>query len=91
MRSTAPFSTRLPANGPGDPPRASGIGTAEGWRGTIVHRVEFGADGVPTQVKVVDPSFFTWPALPVALRGAIVPDLPLIHKSFNQSHAGNDL
>ena len=47
--------------------------------------------GVLTRVKVVDPSFFNWPALPVALADTIVPDFPLANKSFNQSYAGNDL
>ncbi|WP_276615619.1 hypothetical protein [Nonomuraea basaltis] len=42
-------------------------------------------------MKIVDPSFFNWPALPVALGGAIVPDFPLVNKSFNLSYAGNDL
>jgi Ni,Fe-hydrogenase III large subunit/Ni,Fe-hydrogenase III component G len=69
----------------------SGIGIAEGWRGTIVHRVEIAPDGRLDRVKVVDPSFFNWPALPVALTGAIVPDFPLANKSFNLSYAGNDL
>ena len=44
-----------------------------------------------SRVKVVDPSFFNWPALPVALADTIVPDFPLVNKSFNQSYAGNDL
>jgi len=57
----------------------------------ITHRVEFAADGTLSRVKVVDPSFFNWPALPVALTGAIVPDFPLVNKSFNLSYAGNDL
>jgi Ni,Fe-hydrogenase III large subunit len=70
---------------------ASGVGIVEGWRGTITHRVELGAEGTLTRVKIVDPSFFTWPALPVALTGAIVPDFPLVNKSFNLSYAGNDL
>lgn len=26
--------------------------------------------------KIADPSFFNWPALPVALTGVIVPDFP---------------
>ncbi|SHK72804.1 Ni,Fe-hydrogenase III large subunit [Pseudonocardia thermophila] len=69
----------------------SGVGIVEGWRGTIVHRVELGADGRPTRVKIVDPSFFNWPALPVALADTIVPDFPLVNKSFNLSYAGNDL
>ena len=70
---------------------AAGVGIAEGWRGTIVHRVQLDAAGALARVKVVDPSFFNWPALPVALSGAIVPDFPLVNKSFNLSYAGNDL
>jgi len=72
-------------------PPASGVGIVEGWRGTIVHRIEIGTDHRLSRVKVVDPSFFNWPALPVALAGTIVPDFPLANKSFNLSYAGNDL
>ena len=68
-----------------------GTGIAEGWRGAVVHRVDFGPDGVLRRVKVVDPSFFAWPALPLALSDTIVPDFPLVNKSFNLSYAGNDL
>jgi len=78
----------------GQPPatrRSSGVGIVEGWRGTIVHRIETGPDGTLTRVKIVDPSFFNWPALPVALANTIVPDFPLVNKSFNLSYAGNDL
>jgi Ni,Fe-hydrogenase III large subunit/Ni,Fe-hydrogenase III component G len=85
-RGTAP--TEL-SPAPGEP--RSGVGIVEGWRGTIVHRVEVAADGRLTRVKVVDPSFFNWPALPVALADTIVPDFPLTNKSFNLSYAGNDL
>jgi len=70
---------------------ASGVGIVEGWHGTIVHRAEAAADGTLSRVKIVDPSFLNWPALPVALKGAIVPDFPLVNKSFNLSYAGNDL
>jgi Ni,Fe-hydrogenase III large subunit/Ni,Fe-hydrogenase III component G len=69
----------------------AGLGLVEGWRGTIAHRVELGAHGELIRVKVVDPSFFNWPALSVALAGTIVPDFPLANKSFNLSYAGNDL
>jgi Ni,Fe-hydrogenase III large subunit/Ni,Fe-hydrogenase III component G len=68
-----------------------GLGLAEGWRGTIAHRVELDGQGRLSRVKIVDPSFFNWPALPVALADTIVPDFPLANKSFNQSYAGNDL
>lgn len=70
---------------------ASGVGIVEGWRGTITHRVELAPDHTLTRVKIVDPSFFNWPALPISLAGAIVPDFPLVNKSFNLSYAGNDL
>ena len=69
----------------------SGSGLAEGWRGTIAHRAEVDELGRLTRMKVVDPSFFNWPALAVALRDTIVPDFPLVNKSFNLSYAGNDL
>lgn len=69
----------------------SGIGIVEGWRGTIVHRVEIDAANRITRAKIVDPSWFNWPALPVAMADTIVPDFPLANKSFNQSYAGNDL
>ncbi|MGV8976696.1 MAG: NADH-quinone oxidoreductase subunit C [Cellulomonas sp.] len=71
--------------------QVSGVGLVEGWRGTIVHRVEIAPDGVLARLKIVDPSFMTWPALPVALTGTIVPDFPVANKSFNLSYAGNDL
>ena len=75
---------------PSGSPR-SGVGIVEGWRGTIVHRVEVDPAGRLTRAKVVDPSWFNWPALPVALKDTIVPDFPITNKSFNLSYAGNDL
>jgi len=70
---------------------SSGVGIVEGWRGAIVHRLELDANAQLTRVKVVDPSFFNWPAVPLALADTIVPDFPLTNKSFNLSYAGNDL
>ncbi|MBT2387569.1 NADH-quinone oxidoreductase subunit C [Streptomyces sp. ISL-11] len=72
-------------------PPGAGVGIVEGWRGTITTRVELDAGRVLSRVKVADPSFFNWPALPVALADTIVPDFPLTNKSFNLSYAGNDL
>jgi Ni,Fe-hydrogenase III large subunit/Ni,Fe-hydrogenase III component G len=69
----------------------SGSGLIEGWRGVIAHRVELDREGRLKRVKVVDPSFFNWPALAIALTDTIVPDFPLVNKSFNLSYAGNDL
>ncbi len=99
--SAAILSTLLPTLTPGPatgrttlPARerpVSGVGIVEGWRGTIAHRVELDPDATLTRVKIVDPSFVNWPALPVALADTIVPDFPLTNKSFNLSYAGNDL
>jgi Ni,Fe-hydrogenase III large subunit/Ni,Fe-hydrogenase III component G len=83
--SDAGAPTALPA-GPG-----AGLGVVEAWRGTLVHRVEVDAGQRLARVKVVDPSFCTWPALGIALADTIVPDFPLANKSFNMSYAGNDL
>jgi Ni,Fe-hydrogenase III large subunit/Ni,Fe-hydrogenase III component G len=72
-------------------PADGGVGIAEGWRGVVVHRVELDTQGRISRVKVVDPSFLNWPALSVSLADTIVPDFPLVNKSFNLSYAGNDL
>lgn len=67
------------------------FGVVEAWRGRIVHWIMTRDDGRLHRVKIVDPSFFNWPALSQALVGNIVPDFPLCNKSFNQSYSGNDL
>lgn len=63
----------------------------EGWRGEILYFVMAGDSGQIQRCKVRDPSFVNWPALQWAVVGNIVPDFPLINKSFNLSYAGNDL
>ncbi len=91
MVGPAPGDRRPGAVGGAPAGTRAGVGLVEGWRGTIAHRVEVGPDGRLTRLKVVDPSFLTWPALPVALRETIVADFPVTNKSFNLSYAGNDL
>jgi Ni,Fe-hydrogenase III large subunit/Ni,Fe-hydrogenase III component G len=82
-----------PVRASGEPsqPFVAGFGIVEGWRGRIVHWMMTGDDGRLHRVKIVDPSFFNWPALSYALQGNIVPDFPLCNKSFNQSYSGNDV
>ena len=67
------------------------FGVVEGWRGGIIHWVMADGEGKLYRLKVKDPSFVNWPALPFALLKNIVPDFPLCNKSFNQSYSGNDL
>jgi Ni,Fe-hydrogenase III large subunit/Ni,Fe-hydrogenase III component G len=67
------------------------FGLVEGWRGPIWHWVAAGKNNTLRRVKIKDPSFANWPALNYAILENIVPDFPLVNKSFNLSYAGNDL
>ncbi len=68
-----------------------GIGWVEGWRGEVVVAVRIGADGRLDRVHPHDPSWQNWPLVEVGVLGNIVPDFPLINKSFNLSYSGVDL
>lgn len=72
-------------------PNTMTISVVEGWRGDIVYLVSTDAKGNITRVDVRDPSFLNWTALGHAGKGNMVPDFPLINKSFNLSYSGNDL
>jgi Ni,Fe-hydrogenase III large subunit len=73
------------------PPFSMAFGVVEAWRGRLTHGIMVDDTGRLHRVKVVDPSFFNWPALARALEDNIIPDFPLCNKSFNQSYSGNDL
>jgi Ni,Fe-hydrogenase III large subunit len=68
-----------------------GAGWVEGWRGEVLVALELSADGRILRCHCHDPSWQNWPALEHAIIGNIVPDFPLINKSFNLSYAGHDL
>jgi Ni,Fe-hydrogenase III large subunit/Ni,Fe-hydrogenase III component G len=68
-----------------------GLGWVEGWRGEVVVAVKIGADGTLDRVHPHDPSWQNWPLVEVGVLGNIVPDFPLINKSFNLSYSGQDL
>ena len=67
------------------------MGVAEGWRGEIIYFVVTDSAGHVGRVDVRDPSFVNWPLVSYATKGNVVPDFPLINKSFNLSYSGNDL
>ncbi|HSN32578.1 MAG TPA: Ni,Fe-hydrogenase III large subunit, partial [Ideonella sp.] len=75
---------RLPAR------PAVGAGWVEGWRGEVFVALELGADGTIARCHCHDPSWHNWPVLEHAVIGNIVPDFPLINKSFNLSYSGHD-
>ena len=76
---------QIPADG------AVGIGLIEGWRGPVCVALEAGPDGTIRRCHPQDPSWHNWPVLEHAIIGNIVPDFPLINKSFNLSYSGHDL
>ena len=78
---------RLP---PQLPASASALGWAEAWRGPCTHWVATDERGELSRVKITDPSFLNWPGLVHAVPGNIIPDFPVINKSFNLSYSGND-
>jgi Ni,Fe-hydrogenase III large subunit/Ni,Fe-hydrogenase III component G len=70
---------------------AVGIGLIEGWRGPVAVAIEAGPEGTIRRCHPHDPSWNNWPVLEHAIIGNIVPDFPLINKSFNLSYSGHDL
>lgn len=63
----------------------------EGWRGEIFYLLITDKAGELTRVALRDPSFINWQLLGHAGAGQMIPDFPLINKSFNLSYTGNDL
>ena len=79
--------TALPAVAAG----ALGLGLIEGWRGEVLIALETGANGALARCHAHDPSWQNWPLIEHAAIDNIVPDFPLINKSFNLSYSGQDL
>jgi Ni,Fe-hydrogenase III large subunit/Ni,Fe-hydrogenase III component G len=76
---------------PNAPEHAFGVGWVEGWRGEVLIALETGANNRIRRMHPHDPSWQNWPLLERAVLGNIVPDFPLINKSFNLSYSGHDL
>ena len=71
-------------------PDLLGIGLIEGWRGPVMIALETGPNGGIRRCHAHDPSWQNWPLIEYAILGNIVPDFPLINKSFNLSYSGQD-
>lgn len=71
-------------------PNRLGLGIIEGWRGPVLIALETGPDGSIRRCHAHDPSWQNWPLLEYSILGNIVPDFPLINKSFNLSYSGHD-
>jgi Ni,Fe-hydrogenase III large subunit/Ni,Fe-hydrogenase III component G len=70
---------------------AFALGVIEGWRGTVLVALESDRNGAIRRCHPHDPSWQNWPVLEHAVIDNIVPDFPLINKSFNLSYSGQDL
>ncbi|MCW5604992.1 MAG: Ni,Fe-hydrogenase III large subunit, partial [Burkholderiales bacterium] len=76
---------------PSVPEGATGVGWVEGWRGDVFIALETAGGNGIRRLHPHDPSWQNWPVLEHAVLGDIVPDFPLINKSFNLSYSGHDL
>ncbi len=72
------------------PADRTALGYVEGWRGEIFHWIRTAPGNRLARCKVKDPSLQNWPALSEAILGNIVPDFPVVNKSFNLSYSGTD-
>jgi Ni,Fe-hydrogenase III large subunit/Ni,Fe-hydrogenase III component G len=82
-----PHQATIPAPDEG----ALGVGMIEGWRGPVFLALDAGMDGMIRRCHPQDPSWQNWPVIEHAIIDNIVPDFPLINKSFNLSYSGHDL
>ncbi|MEW6734793.1 MAG: NADH-quinone oxidoreductase subunit C [Acidobacteriota bacterium] len=75
---------------PSVPAGRAALGYAESGRGRVIFWVLSADKNMVGRCKIISPSFINWPAIQHAVLGNIVPDFPLINKSFNLSYSGCD-
>ncbi|MCW2278675.1 NADH-quinone oxidoreductase subunit C [Heliophilum fasciatum] len=71
-------------------PAGRGWGVAESPRGETVHWLEIDAQGLVSRYRVRTGSYANWPVVVAAVPGNMVPDFPLINKSFELCYACSD-
>ena len=69
------------------PAGRSGLGLVESPRGLLSHWIRAGEDGTIDEWRMRSASHANWPAVAIAVLDNIVPDFPLINKSFNLCYA----
>lgn len=62
-------------------------GISESARGDDLHCLLLDAEGRIDRLFVRSASYANWPVLPIAVQGDIIPDFPLINKSFELCYA----
>ena len=59
----------------------------ESPRGANVHALTVAADGTLHRLRIRSASFCNWPLVPLTVPGNLMPDFPLINKSFELCYA----
>jgi Ni,Fe-hydrogenase III large subunit/Ni,Fe-hydrogenase III component G len=72
------------------PPRRVGLASIESPRGAAIHWLRSDAAGRIDRYHLRSASYANWPAVPIAARSAIVPDFPLVNKSFELCYSCTD-
>jgi len=78
------------ATEPGGPARRDGLALIESPRGQTLCAVALREDGVVERVHLRTGSYANWPALAQTVPGNLLPDFPLINKSFELCYACAD-
>lgn len=71
-------------------PGASALGAAEGPRGASWAWLRAGSDGTVDRLRLRSASYANWPVVAAAAPDNLVPDFPLINKSFELCYACTD-
>lgn len=64
-----------------------GMGWSESSKGETVHWVMVGPEETVDRYRVRSATYSNWPAVPLTVPGNIIPDFPLINKSFELCYA----
>jgi Ni,Fe-hydrogenase III large subunit len=80
----------LPPQRPVEPRPGRALGVVEGPRGTELVVVHIDERGRIERIHVISASYRNWPIVARAMENNIVPDFPLVNKSFNLCYACAD-
>ena len=72
------------------PPWRVGLASIESPRGAAIHWLRSDAAGRIDRYHPRSASYANWPAVPIAAQSAIVPDFPLVNKSFELCYSCTD-
>ncbi len=72
------------------PPGGVGVAAIESPRGAAVHWLRSDQGGGVDRYHLRSASYANWPAVPLAAQSAIIPDFPLVNKSFELCYSCTD-